>query len=228
MSSSFNQPLNYINSFNNINNYDLNNNNYIINNYENSYKSPIPNFNYQSKFFTEKKMNFINNNMDSFQKMKEDKYNEIIKTQKNTRFLAIYKKKIVDNQNNLNLNNSNEEVFIDDYIKLIKEIYQDKNNYLNYIAQRGFYNFSSCPFCGDPVVFICDRVLCVNKCFRTSVASETFDENYTLDNFMEQYRNYYSRHLNCKDDLMTLYVDKESKCAEFLCYKCEKNFINFN
>ena len=73
-----------------------------------------------------------------------------------------------------------------------------------------------------------ERVLCINKCFVTAVPENTFDKNYTLDNFMEQYKEYYSKHLNCADDLMTLYVDKESKCAEFLCYKCEKHYLDFN
>ena len=224
-----NLPFQNINFTNDINNYNPNYNIY-YNNYESQNQSPIPIPNVQNHFFTEEKINFNNNSQNSFQKMKEEQYNEILKTKKRTRFMQIYQKKINDNNNNLNFNanNEKEEVFIDDYLKLIKEMYQDKNNYFNYIAQRGFYNFSQCPFCGEPAVFIFERVLCINKCFVTSVANDTFSENYTLDNFMEQYKEYYSKHLNCGGELMTLYVDNESKCAEFLCYKCEKNVINFN
>ena len=223
-----NTPFQNINYTNDMNNYNLNDNYY--NNYESPYQGYTPNPHIQNQFFTEKKIIFNKNIQNVFQKMKEEKYNEIIKTQKHTRFMHIYKKKINENNNNLNINtnNTNEEVFIDDYIKLIKEMYQDKNNYFNFIAQRGFYNFSQCPFCGEPAIFILERVLCINKCFVTSVANDTFNENYTLDNFMEQYKEYYSKHLKCGGDLMTLYVDNESKCAEFLCYKCEKNVINFN
>lgn len=223
MALKFNQPLNnvnYINSMNNINDYNQGNNTYFINNYNS--QNMIQSSDLPEQFYTEKKVNY---NID-FQKMKEEKINEIIKTQKNTRFMTIYKKKIINNKNMIN-NNSNEEVFIDDNIKLLKEIFKDKNNYLNYVEQKGFYNFSKCPFCGDPAVFIFERVLCINKCFRTAVANDTFDRSYTLDNFMEQYKEYYSKHFNCGEDLMTLYVDKESKCAEFLCYKCESNLINF-
>ena len=214
----------------NMNNYNFNNNNNFNNNIKSPYQGYIPNPQVENKFFTEKKDYFKNDGLNSYQKMKEERYNEILKTQKNTRFIQLYRKQINDNKNNLNINtnNSKEEVFIDDYIKLVKEMYQDKNNYVNYIAQRGFYNFSKCPFCGDPAVFIFERVLCINKCFITSVANDTFNENYTLDNFMEQYKEYYSKHLNCGGDLMTLYVDTESKCAEFLCWKCEKDFINLN
>ena len=115
-----------------------------------------------------------------------------------------------------------------DYINKVKENYQDLNNYYNFVEQNGEFNFSQCPFCDNPVIYKLERVLCINKCFITAVPEETFDKNYTLSNFMEQYKEYYSKHLKCKSDLMTLYVDKESKCAEFLCYKCEKNYIDFN
>ena len=45
---------------------------------------------------------------------------------------------------------------------------------------------------------------------------------------MEQYKEFYSKHLNCKADLMTLYVDKEGKCAMFLCCKCQQDYIKIN
>ena len=105
-------------------------------------------------------------------------------------------------------------------------INNSKNN--SGLNKNGEFNFSQCPFCDNPVIYKLERVLCINKCFITAVPEETFDKNYTLSNFMEQYKEYYSKHLKCKSDLMTLYVDKESKCAEFLCYKCEKNYIDFN
>ena len=38
---------------------------------------------------------------------------------------------------------------------------------------------------------------------------------------MEQYKEYYSKHFNCKDNLITLYIDNDSKCAEFI-YKKKK------
>jgi len=237
-----NQNQNGINIDIDMNNYNLNynkNNNIINNNKNNIFDSEA-----QIKFNTDYKINqkninyFQNNNInnnynydnyeDYIKREKEEKYKELIKSQKNKRFTLIYKNKIKENNNTNNNSNNKEEVFIDDYIKLIKELYQDKINYFNYIAQRGFYNFSTCPFCGEPAFYIIERVSCINKCFITSVADDVFDQNYTLDNFMEQYKEYYSKHLNCKDDLMTLYVDKDSKCAEFLCYKCEKNFIDFN
>ena len=228
MSYEYNQNLKNLNDFN-LNDYHINNIDYTINNFSNfnsteNNLSPNPPIN-QFQFFTEKKSFYNNNNTDSFQKMKEEKYEEIRKTQKNNRFNQIYSQKIKNNINtinNVNQNNPQEEIFIDDYIKLIKEIRQDRYNYLNYIGQRGYYNFSICPFCGEPVVYLLERVLCINKCFRTTVPDGSFDKNYTLDNFMEQYKEYYSKHFNCRDNLITLYIDNDSKCAEFICNKCEK------
>ena len=228
MSYEYNQNLKNLNDFN-LNDYHINNIDYTNNNFSNfnsieNNLSPNPPIN-QFQFFTEKKSFYNNNDTDSFQKMKEEKFEEIRKTQKNNRFNQIYSKKIKNNINtinNVNQNNPQEEIFIDDYIKLIKEIRQDRYNYLNYIGQRGYYNFSICPFCGEPVVYILERVLCINKCFRTTVPDGSFDKNYTLDNFMEQYKEYYSKHFNCRDNLITLYIDNDSKCAEFICNKCEK------
>jgi len=231
MSYEFSQNMDGINI---MNNYNINNNNFIINNNNTSNESwQFPNPPPQNQFYSEKKINFFNNNSDdNYQKMKEDKINEIIKTQKSNRFMHIYLKKIKNNQNNNlalnNNNNSNEDIFIDEYINKVKENYQDKINFYNFKEQNGDYNFSQCPFCGMCAIYKFERVLCINKCFVTAVPENTFDKNYTLDNFMEQYKEYYSKHLNCADDLMTLYVDKESKCAEFLCYKCEKHYLDFN
>ena len=227
MSYDFNQPFQNINSMNN--NINLNNNECMINNFQSLYSYPTHNSNIHNQFYSQQKINYNNNNdnQDYFQKMKEEKCNEIIKTQKNTRFLQIYLKKINDN-NIINKPKKDEEVFIDDYIKLVKEKFEDMNDYFNFKMERGFYNFSKCPFCGDPAVFIFQKVFCINKCFVTSVSDYTFDENYTLDNFMEQYKEFYSLHLNCKSDLMTLYVDKESKIAEFLCCKCQQDYIKLN
>ena len=227
MSYDFNQPFQNINYINNMNNCNLDNNNCMINNYKSLYQCQTPPPQIQYQFNTGKKLNFSNDNQNYFQKMKEEKYNEIIKTQKNARFMQIYLKKINDS-NIINKPKKEEDIFVDDYIKLVKEKYEDINNYYNFIVQRGFYNFSICPFCGDPAVFNFQKVLCINKCFVTNVADDTFDENYTLDNFMEQYKEFYSKHLNCKADLMTLYVDKEGKCAMFLCCKCQQDYIKMN
>ena len=233
MSFTYNQNQNNYNNINNFNtdyniSNNINNNKKIETSFQFNPENKIKQINDNDKYNFQNNYNsnyYNNEDEDYLKKMKEEKYKEIIKSQKKNRFIKIYKNKIKENNS---INNNNVEVFFDDYIKLIKELYQDKINYFNYISQMGFFNFSTCPFCGEPAFFIIERVLCINKCFITSVADDVFDEDYTLDNFIEQYKEYYSKHLNCKDDLMTLYIDKESKCAEFLCNKCERNFIDFN
>ena len=225
---------------NNFNNFNLNNNN-------NNNSNP---FDGQQQPFTNKKLinikltntsdnfdlgknrkKFFNEEKDYPKSYKEEKYLEITKNQKKYRFQQNFGKKIKESQNYKDkYANNNGEVFIDDYINKVKEIYQDKDSYYAFIEQNGAYNFAQCPFCHDPCVFYLDNILCIGKkCFRTTVGSKTFNENYTLSNFMEQYWNYYSpNHLKCNADLITLYVDMESKCAEFLCSKCQSHYLNFD
>ena len=231
--SNFNSPNNNFNFNNNSDNAKFQ---FITHeNLFNKNLNNIPQFN-----FEEPKNFQINQNIhynfnkkmepDYSKRFKDEKFKEISSNQRNIRFMKNYENKIKEIQNNKNIfdnNSNNEEIFIDEYIRQIKELYKDRNNYYNYIQQNGFYNFSKCPFCGGPAIYAFERVLCIDRCFMTTVANNTFDESYTLDNFIEQYKDYYSNHLNCKENLMTLYVDKESKCAEFLCFKCERNYINF-
>ena len=222
--------LNNNNNNNNINN--VNNNQYQFVTHENLFNSNItslPPFNfqiqnnYQQTIFLNNKNKF--NREENFNKSyKEEKYKDLINSQKKLRFIKNYGNKIKEMNYTKNDNN---DVFIDEYIMKIKEIYQDKDSYYDYINRNGFYNFSECPFCGAPAIFIFGKILCINKCFMTTVSDDTFDQNYTLSNFIEQYKDYYSKHLNCKSDLITLYVDMESKCAEFLCSKCQIDYLNF-
>jgi len=220
-------------SYNYNNNFNLNNNN---NNPFDGQQQPFANKNYINikKIYPSnnfKLINFFNDNKDYSKTYKEEKYIEITKNQKNKRFQQNFGKKIKENLNFKDkYSKNNGEVFIDDYINKIKEIYQDKDSYYAFVEQNGSYNFAQCPFCHDPCVFYLENIICIgNKCFRTTVGSNTFNENYTLSNFMEQYWNYYCpNHLECKADLITLYVDMESKCAEFLCSECQKHYLNFD
>ena len=235
---------NYNNNNNNtffFNNNIFDNNNYSpsqFNNHNNIFNSNISNLpsynfeiptNFQSspQYYTNINKNKNINKEEIEYKLlyKEEKTKELINNQKKLRFIQNYQNKFKDIKNtNIDLNNNN-EVFIDDYIKKVKAIHKDKNEYDNFVIENGFYNFSNCPFCGGPTLFFFERVLCLNKCFMTAVPNDTFDKNYTLDNFMEQYKNYYSQHLDCKGDLITLYIDKESKIAEFLCSICERDIF---
>jgi len=201
-------------NFNNQNNNN-NNNNYYNYNYNN--------YNKINNIYNDKRDMYN----DYEKQYKEQNYKQMQINQSRLRFNQNYGNKIKNSQKSgINLN-ENGDVFIDEYIKKIKELYKDSNNYEEFKQGRGYYNFSRCPFCKGPAFYEFERVTCINKCFMTSVCKNTFDQNYTLDNFIEQYQDYYSKHQNCDRNLLTLYVDNESKCAEFLCYKCEKEYINF-
>ena len=237
MAMNNNQNLNF-NSNNNFNNSNNFNNNQLVT-HDNLFntdikalpKLPIDNFYFQPvsqpNFLTGKENQF-SEGQDFNKIQKEEKFLEIINSQKKQRFMKNFGNKIKEAQNYKDkYSDNNKDMFIDDYINKIKEIYQDKDSYDDYIEQNGSYNFSICPFCKKPVVHILEKVLCIEKCFMTNVAEGSFDKNYTLSNYMEQYKNYYFEHLNCKAELITLYIDNESKCAEFLCLGCQKDYLNF-
>ena len=231
------------NNNNQFSNFNLNNNN--INNF-NTFNWPQQHVPYDNLFNVDIKIlpnlsakyrdndkklpkrNLFNEQKDYKKEYKEERYIEITKNQKKIRFLQNFgnKIKVMENCKDINYNG---EVFIDDYINKVKEVYQDKDSFYDFVEKNGAYNFSQCPFCKGPCVYILEKILCINKCFMTTVGSNTFNDNYTLSNFMEQYKNYYyPNHLKCKADLITLYVDIESKCAEFLCSNCENHYLNFD
>ena len=228
-------------NYNNQNNFFFNNNN---NNNSNDQNQFLPHENLFNKKLTDfpgfkldsqnnyGKLNKFNNkkyNMDNdYEKQYKDQfYKQIANNQSLLRFTKNYEDKIKSSQSNWSNITENGEVFIDEYTNKIKEIYKDSNNYEDFKLRNGYYNFSRCPFCENPAFFAFERVTCINKCFMTAVCKNSFDQNYTLDNFIEQYQDYYSKHQNCDRSLLTLYVDSESKCSEFLCLKCEKEYISF-
>lgn len=226
-------PFSLFNNDNQINN-NSNNNPFNNNNLRNSnVMNPPSIFNIPNNFrqsVNNNNVSQINKNIFDYNKSyKEEKSKELLDNQKNNRFMQNYENKIknsVNINNNINSNDNKEEVFLTEYIKKIKQIYQNRTEYDNFIADNGYFKFSHCPFCQKPSIFYLDRVQCIDNCFKTAVPSDTFSYNYTLDNFIEQYETYYFKHINCKADLITLYIDNESKTAEFLCSKCEKNIFD--
>ena len=215
--SNYFQPSNISNSPNNFNSLNMNTTN-IYNPflYNSQNKKEIPANNTQKKLdLYSQDINDINN-----WRTKTDYHDsKTLNRQKYLRVQLIYNNRLKNS--NIDVNNLNNDFLIEDYINKIKKLYEN-GTYNAYIAKNNYYNFSICRFCKAPVVFKCEKVLCVNKCFETTVANNSFDENYSLDNFMEQYYNYYLRHINCGDkNLVTIYVEKSTGSAEFLCNKCE-------
>ena len=214
--NSFSFPSSNIPNYsNNVNSLNINHtNNYypFINNSQNTNQIPA-NIIHKKLDLYSQDINDINN----CQKNYHD--NQTLNRQKILRVQLIYNNRLKNSK--LDVSDLNKDFLIEDYINKIKNLYEN-GTYNAYIANNNYYNFSICRFCKAPVVFKCEKVFCVNKCFETTVANNSFNENYSLDNFMEQYYNYYLRHINCGDkNLTTLYVEKATGSAEFLCNKCE-------
>ena len=222
-SSSFpsSNTSNFPNNFDSLNINTQNIYNPFLNNFQNKNKTPAKNIQKKLDLYIQD-INDINN----WQKKTDYQDKRTLNRQKYLRVQLIYNNRLKNS--NLNTNNLNNDFLIEDYINKIKKLYEN-GTYNAYIANNNYYNFSTCRFCKAPVVFKCEKVICVNKCFETTVANNSFNENYSLDNFMEQYYNYYLHHINCGDkNLITIYIEKATGSAEFLCNKCELNeFIKY-
>ena len=217
-SSSFNFPNSFSfplsNTSNLPNNFDTldistqNSYNPFLNNFQNKNKTPAKNIQKKLDLYIQD-INDINN----WQKKTDYQDKRTLNRQKYLRVQLIYNNRLKNSK--LDVSDLNKDFLIEDYINKIKNLYEN-GTYNAYIAKNNYYNFSICRFCKAPVVFKCEKVLCVNKCFETTVANNSFNENYSLDNFMEQYYNYYLRHINCGDkNLTTLYVEiGRASCRE--------------
>ena len=97
----------------------------------------------------------------------------------------------------------------------------DKSN------NKYYYLFSFCFFCQKPVVACDDKVICINGCFNLPVPTEDFNDNYTLDQFLDEHHEFVSDHLICDGDIIPIYVDNEEQKAFFICTKCDKDIFIF-
>lgn len=159
-------------------------------------------------------------NINNSEKLSEQNNLELFRLKKQKRNNLINANRF-QNQN-ININSLNDDYFINDYISKIREYYEGFE-YNNYVQSNGYFNFSTCPFCKYPVVNKFNRVFCINKCFETFVPENAFNVDFSLDNFVEQYYNFYLQHINCGDkNFQTIFIDNNCKAANFNCNKCSK------
>jgi len=85
------------------------------------------------------------------------------------------------------------------------------------------YKFSICFICHYPVIACEDKVICVNRCFKFNVKTNIFNDDYTLDNFNEQFCK---EHILCFGDVKLIYIDPEAKKAFFICKICDKEALD--
>ena len=88
------------------------------------------------------------------------------------------------------------------------------------------YKFSICFICQNPVIACEDKVICINRCFKFNVKTNIFNDDYTLDNFNEQYYEFCKEHILCLGDVKLIYIDPDVKKAFFICEICDKEALD--
>jgi hypothetical protein len=88
-------------------------------------------------------------------------------------------------------------------------------------------NISVCPFCSYPVVLIANKVICMNLCFEYIVNPIIFNENFSLDNFVDLLADTYRNHKNCINSFLftkfeLLFFENE---VSFICGRCFKESL---
>lgn len=116
-------------------------------------------------------------------------------------------------------------ISFDEYISHIKKDYEaDKIKYESLeFPKKNQYIFSTCFICQYPVIAYENKVLCVNNCFKYDVNTNIFNENFTLDNFNEDYKIFCKNHWMCLGEVKLLSIDVNLKKAYFLCEVCRNS-----
>ena len=117
---------------------------------------------------------------------------------------------------------SSNEINLDLYIENIMNNF--KENIEEYIYHSlSDYHISFCPKCINPVLAIGNYVICCNKCFKFEINSDCFNENFTLDNLMDNYLQILKQHSQCNSDITVLYFEKNN--VILVCSKCLNNLF---
>lgn len=141
------------------------------------------------------------------------------------RFDDIDESSLTPNRNNnfMQLDDlSSNEINLDSYVDNIMNNF--KENIEEYIYHSlNDYHISFCPKCSNPVLSIGNYVICCNKCFRFEINSECFNEQFTLDNLMDNYLQILKQHSKCNSDITVLYFEKKN--VVLMCSKCLNNLF---
>ena len=88
-------------------------------------------------------------------------------------------------------------------------------------------NISVCPICSYPVILASNKVICMNLCFEYFVNSNIFNQNFTLDNFVDLYAETYRNHRHCLNfvNFEMLYFESE---VSLICGKCFKESLLYS
>ena len=123
------------------------------------------------------------------------------------------------------IKNKSKGISIDEYITYIKNNYKEnplEYESINITNNKEHYKFSLCFICHYPVIAYEDKVICVKGCFKFDVKTSVFNDDYTLDNFSEDYYEFCQEHLLCNGGVKIVSIDKDEKTAIFKCDICDK------
>jgi len=173
-------------------------------------------------------------------KVKEENHKELMNQHRELIFKKNYGQKILSQLNQetnnkskyLNysqIKNISKNISFNEYISYIRQNF--KENPLEYESidmtnNKKHYKFSICFICQNPVIACEDKVICVNRCFKFNIKTNIFNDDYTLDNFNEQYYEFCKEHMLCLGDVKLIYIDPEVKKAFFICEICDKETLD--
>ena len=173
-------------------------------------------------------------------KVKEENQKELMNQHRELIFKKNYGQKILSQLNQkannkskyLNysqIKNISKNISFNEYISYIKQNF--KENPLEYESidvtnNKKHYKFSICFIYHNPVIAWEDKVIWVNRCFKFNVKTNIFNDDYTLDNFNEQYYEFCKEHMLCLGDVKRIYIDPEVKKAFFICEICDKETLD--
>lgn len=182
---------------------------------------------------------YINGEEDIISNIKKKKYNEKIESHKKYIFQQNLGNKIniliKSNETTISKPKKQSSCIkpenqpLDEYIKNIKQKYKEDPVYFESMNKTNniyHYLFSLCFFCQHPVVACDDKVVCVNGCYNMDVKTREFNNDYTLDKFLNDHYDFTSDHLICNGDIIPVYVDNEEQYAFFICTVCDKKVFD--
>lgn len=124
-------------------------------------------------------------------------------------------------------NSENDILILSEYFDKILELFEKGAfNSAEYEMVFCDSSISFCPQCCYPVIVTSKKVLCMDLCFEFLIPDNLFNNNFTLDNFIDILYNTYTKHINCvkgQINEISLFLFEGKLCFE--CNKCFSEYI---
>jgi hypothetical protein len=130
------------------------------------------------------------------------------------------------NYNNNNINNQQQnydEITLNLCIEKILKLFSDDIDLYN-LESLNNNHLSLCPICSFPLIAFNNVVVCVRGCIKLDIKTNKFNENYTLENFVDDYKSILRTHPYCGGNVTFLDFEDENR-LEIYCSKCFNNLF---